>query len=288
VRPSIRIDRRVLERIAASAGAAAATGWVSASIPFYPARWPVVLALLAAALTGVRPRVGLAFTLAVPVFPLGNVSLGLAVLYAAAAVAWLVLAWPRPRSGLLFAAGALLAPVGALTLMPLVLFRVEGWLRRGIYGIAGTLLTGCSVGELQGMATDESAFRVAAWAWGGISATPHLGRLALVVGIGSAVLPMSARRGELAITGAGAALAAAALVATPTSSVLPLAAGAWLTTAVMLALWRVRGGEPADVRAFGTVLAQTRAFLSDRVKPAGGQRWPQALDPQRVGDVGRR
>ena len=40
--------------------------------PFYPARWPLLLAAVAAGLMAVQARLGLAFTLAVPVFPLGQ------------------------------------------------------------------------------------------------------------------------------------------------------------------------------------------------------------------------
>ena len=84
----VRIEpRRVLAQSAAPALAALVAGWTAAALPFYPARWPLLLAAVAAALMAARARLGLAFTLAVPVFPLGNVSLGLALAYAGLAVA---------------------------------------------------------------------------------------------------------------------------------------------------------------------------------------------------------
>ena len=49
-------------------------------LPFYPHSWPVLLALVALATTLLRERAGIALALAVPVFPLGNISLGLALL----------------------------------------------------------------------------------------------------------------------------------------------------------------------------------------------------------------
>ncbi|HXR11258.1 MAG TPA: serine/threonine-protein kinase, partial [Gaiellaceae bacterium] len=70
-------------RAGAAALAAVFAAWTASSLPFYPHAWIYGLALAAAAATAVRPRAGLALTLAVPVLPLGNVSLGLAVLYAA-------------------------------------------------------------------------------------------------------------------------------------------------------------------------------------------------------------
>ena len=87
--------------------------------PFYPTLFAPLLALLAGALTLVRPRLGLAFALAVPVLPLGNISSGLALVYAAVACAWLALSWRAPRQGLFFALGPLLAPLLALGLLPL-------------------------------------------------------------------------------------------------------------------------------------------------------------------------
>src|SRR5581483_8164089 len=106
-------------RAAAAALAAAFAGGAAALLPFFPHGWAIGLGLLAASLTAVRPRAGLALALAVPVLPLGNVSLGLAVLYGALALAWLVLCWPEPNGGLLFALGPLLAPLSAIALVPL-------------------------------------------------------------------------------------------------------------------------------------------------------------------------
>ena len=94
-------------------------GWTAAALPFFPHGWAIGLAVAAAAATFYRERLGLVVALAVPILPLGNVSLGLAVVYAAFAAAWLALAWREPRGGLLFALGPLLAPLGAIGLVPL-------------------------------------------------------------------------------------------------------------------------------------------------------------------------
>src|SRR5436190_12207182 len=104
-------------RLAAPAAAALFAGWTAAEVPFYPALFAPMLALIAGALMLARPRLGLAFTLAVPVLPFGNVSSGLALVYATIACAWLVLSWRTPRQGLFLALGPLLAPLLALGLL---------------------------------------------------------------------------------------------------------------------------------------------------------------------------
>jgi hypothetical protein len=106
-------------RAGAAVLAAGFAGSAAAALPFFPHGFAVGLAALAGAVTAVRERLGLAVALAVPILPLGNASLGLALAYVLLAAAWFVLMWPEPRSALLFALGALLAPVAALGLHPL-------------------------------------------------------------------------------------------------------------------------------------------------------------------------
>src|SRR4051794_35302931 len=101
---------QLLPAIAAGIYAAGA----AALLPFYPERGTLPLGLAAAALTLGAPRLGLALALAVPIFPLANVALGLALLYAAlAAAAWLALVLTRgaARRGVAAAAGVVLLVV---------------------------------------------------------------------------------------------------------------------------------------------------------------------------------
>src|SRR6185503_4931283 len=126
--------------------AALAVGWIASALPFYPSSWPVLLAGVAAALTAWRARAGLAFALAAPVFPLGNLSYGLAVLYVAFAVAWLVLMWGDARRGLLFVTGLVLGPIGLLGLMPIVSLQARGFVRRGLHAGAAVLLAAAAAG----------------------------------------------------------------------------------------------------------------------------------------------
>src|SRR5206468_1657402 len=133
-------------RIGAAALAGAFAAWTAAELPFYPHGSAVVLALGAAALTAFRARLGLAATLAVPVLPLGNVSLGLAVLYAAFAAAWIVLSWREPRGGLLFALGALLAPIAAVALVPLAVSGLRAASRRAAQSAVAVLVAAVVAG----------------------------------------------------------------------------------------------------------------------------------------------
>ena len=285
----IRLSPRLLARAGAPALAALAVAWVALALPFYPPRWPLLLAVLAAGLAALRPRIGLAFALAVPVFPLGNIALGLAVLYGAGAAAWLVLAWPRPRSGLLFAVGALLVPVGALGLLPLALQRVDGWFRRAAYALAGVLVTGVGgAHELQGVATEESPLTVIDWLVASVSRQPELGLLGLVLATAAAVLPACLRRGELAIAAFGAGLLAGTLLAAPNASALPFVATAWITSAALVAQWRRRGGAATRIHSLDAVWRATSAFFLSRLKAAGGPRWPQGLGSRRLGHATRR
>jgi hypothetical protein len=77
-------------RLAHGFGAGVFAGGAAALVPFWPTGFPLLLAAAAAALAFARPSAGLLFALAVPVFPLGNLSLGLAIAYGVCACAWLV------------------------------------------------------------------------------------------------------------------------------------------------------------------------------------------------------
>ena len=68
----------------------------------------------------------------VPVFPLGNTALGLALLYGLAAAIWFVLHLREPRAAFAFVVGPLLAPLSLLGLLPLVLQPVRATWRRAL------------------------------------------------------------------------------------------------------------------------------------------------------------
>ena len=226
---SVRIEpRRVLAQSAAPALAALVAGWTAAALPFYPARWPLLLAAVAAGLMAVRARIGLAFTLAVPVFPLGNVSFGLALAYAGLAVFWLALMWGDARRGLLFGSGIVLGPIGFLGLLPLAVVRVPSTVRRTAHVLAAVLLagvvaglhgssipfSGASAGRL-GIAGSDHPIAVLESFWQWLLSNPALSIEALILAATAGALPYVTRRGDLSIAAFAAVLLAATLLAAP-------------------------------------------------------------------------
>ena len=133
-------------RFAPASAAGLVAGAGAAALPFYPSGWPLGLAALAAALTLFSERAGLALALAVPVFPLGNLSAGLAWAYVALALGWLALAWQDSRTALFFVAGPLLAPLSLLGLLPLAAQRLRGGVRRAVQVFAAVLAAGLVAG----------------------------------------------------------------------------------------------------------------------------------------------
>ncbi len=129
--------------------AAVYAGAGASLLPFYPAHSAVLLALLAAGLTFRAPRAGMALALALPILPLGNVALALALVYAALAFVWFVLQVGEPERGLLSALGPLLGPL-ALPLLPLVFFTTRSPVRRALGAAAAITLAAVVRGIREG------------------------------------------------------------------------------------------------------------------------------------------
>jgi eukaryotic-like serine/threonine-protein kinase len=232
-----------VHRITAPLLAAAVTGWSTATLPFYPAGWPLGLAALAGGLTALKPRAGLALALAAPIFPLGNASRGLALLYGALASIWLLVSWRRPREALLPAIGPLLAPLSLLAFLPLVLMSVGSTLRRGLYAAVAVALAtivaamrrsplpltgdGPPLVPLAGLDGPLAAARTL------LDALPQgIAVQALVLGLAAAVLPFVARRGPWELAAFGAVLMAALLLPDPSIAAFPTIAAVWVTCGV--------------------------------------------------------
>jgi len=233
--------------LAAPTAAGIFTGWTAAALPFYPPLVAPILALLAFGLTTVRPKLGLAFALAAPVFPLGNVSSGLALVYAALACGWLALSWRAPREGLFLALGPLLAPVLALGLLPLAAQSVRSHPRRAMQVGAAVLLaavvagfrhaplpfTGAAPPRGLGITGSEDPFAVAVALWHALVAHPVLLLEALALAAAAVVLPFARERGLWAIAGLGAGLIAVTLLPAPAVAAAPLVLAAWTTCSVL-------------------------------------------------------
>jgi hypothetical protein len=237
----------VPEKLPSAALAAVAAGWTASALPFFPAHFPLGLAAVAFGLTFVRERLGLAAALAVPLFPLGNVSLGLAVVYAAVAVFGLALAWREPRAGLFVALGPLLAPLAALGLLPLAALTLRSPLRRAVATGSAVLLAALVAGVRHaalpfdgapaplglGLAGSDSPTAVLSELWRALAAHPALGVEALVLAGAAAAIPLVRRLGPWGLAGLGAVLLAATVLPSAAIASLPLALCVWITCAAL-------------------------------------------------------
>ncbi|MHB8643618.1 MAG: protein kinase domain-containing protein, partial [Gaiellaceae bacterium] len=225
------LERRVIP----SALAGAYAGAAAALLPFYPVGAAPVLGLIAAALTFFRARLGVALALAVPVLPLGNVALALALVYAALAFAWLVLHTREPERAVLVGLGPLLGPLAALGLLPL-LFRNgrSASLRALDAGVAVVLATIVAAVHRSPIGLGIPGSRdpvAAAEALGRALPHPTLA-LALVVAVAAGTLPLAERRGRWGLAFWGGALLLAALL--PVAPV-PIVLACWLTVGTLAA-----------------------------------------------------
>ena len=230
-RPSGRGWTPVLrDRLVPAACVGAAAGLGAVALPFYPPGWPLGVAVLAGLAALVRERLGLLVALAAPVLPLGNYSRGVALVYAALALAWLAAFAREPRGGLLPAAGPLLGAVGAVALLPLaaaVLVR-SAW-RRAL-AVAGGVATAAVAAGLRGvplpltgdpppaelgLAGTESARAAAATLRDAAAAEPALLVAGLALAAAAALLPAARARGPWWIAAWGAGTLLAALVPVP-------------------------------------------------------------------------
>ena len=241
------------ERLAPAVAAAAWTGWVAAVLPFYPVGWPAGLTIAAAALGFAFPRAAFAFALAVTFFPLANISLGLAVLFAVLGAAWIALTWSDPRGNIALVLAPLLGPLAGLALLPIAAQFARGPTRRAVQAAAGALLAVLVAGLRHedlpfagvpaplglGITGSNRPTAVAAALWRPLEAHPVVLGQAAVLAAAAVALPYLRGRGPWIAAGAGAALLAATALGAPASPFLPLAAAALITAAFLT------GTEPA-------------------------------------------
>jgi hypothetical protein len=220
-------------------------GWTSSALPFFPHGWPVALAFVVAGATVLRERAGIALALAVPVLPLGNISLGLALLYAALAAGWLLVTWREPRVALLFVLGPLLAPLAALGLLPLVVLRVRSAPLRALTVVIGVLTAALAAGIRHvalplvggpaplglGVAGARGPFDVAGSLAGAAGAHPSLLLETCALAVIAIALPYVWGRGRWAAAGLGAAMIILTVALVPTSAAAPLLLSAWAIAA---------------------------------------------------------
>jgi eukaryotic-like serine/threonine-protein kinase len=236
--PARRHARRVMP--VALSVVAAALG--ATFLPFWPPELVAAVALAAGLASWFDPRAGLAIALAAPVFPLGNVSASAAILYGALACGWLVLSWRDGRHGLLFITGPLLGGVGLLPLVPLVLQRAEGTVRRAAHGalavLSAALLAGVAGNALPptrehaeplGIGPLTTVTDAGTAVWSSLMASAVLTTAAALAAIATALLPWARHRSRYGVAAIGLPLTVASVVA-----------GASVTsTIVVAAVWAV-------------------------------------------------
>jgi hypothetical protein len=195
-------------------------------LPFWPPELVALLVIATGLACWLDPRLGLALALAIPIFPLGNVAVSVASVYAIFAVGWVAVNWRDARHGLWFVAGPLLATVGLLPLVPLALVPVRNTARRAAHGVLAVLSTVL----LAGVAGDElpiaggdappldvgpldsvSSAATALWSW--LAHEPLLLASAILVGTAAAIVPWARRHAPLGIAGIGFAVTAASVLA---------------------------------------------------------------------------
>jgi hypothetical protein len=213
------------------AGAAVVfAAWSAAVLPFFPAGWPLALAAVAGALALWNQRVALAFCLAVPVLPLGNYALGLAVVYGAVALAWLVVSWRSAETGLFMTVGPLLAAIGLIAMLPVVALAVANPLRRGVNVALAVLVAAAVAGASKldrlGVAASDRPGEAASAVVRAVERVTVV--QAVVLGLVAVALPFARVRGSWAVASLAAFFIGAQLLAAPSLAPAPVVAIGWL------------------------------------------------------------
>jgi hypothetical protein len=236
------------ERAAPALLAALYSGAALWLLPFFPAGWPFLIAALVAGAGLLRPKAGLALALAVPILPLGNISLGLALAYAPLALAWFVLFAGDVRAGFLFLLGPALLLPQALPLAPVLILGTRGALRRAALA-AGAAFAAVAVAGLAHVSspftgagapsrlnlTSSSGLMGVVGAFGDfLGAHPTFWIEAAVLTAAAVAAPYARSRGLWGVCGWGAAFLAAALLA-PAGAVgaFPTALWIWVAAALL-------------------------------------------------------
>jgi Protein kinase domain len=198
-----------------SAVFAGVTAWL---LPFFPAGWPFLLAALVALVALLSPTAGLALALAIPILPIGNASLGLAIVYSGLAAVWLGLFWRDPRSSFLFLLGPPLAPLKALPLTTVSFFDARGVIRRAALVAAGGLIAATVAGIRKGESLDLQATSSPLQALGALTAylaaNPGIWTSVLVLTAAAVAAPFARSRGLWGIAVWASAFLAAGLAGT--------------------------------------------------------------------------
>jgi hypothetical protein len=247
----------VATRLLPALAAAVFAGWTAAALPFYPTGWWAGLALVSFALTLWSPAGGAALALAVPVLPLGNHALGLALAYSAVAGGWFLLCRREARTMLFVVLGPLLAPIGGLGLLPLAAQVVRTPWRRALQTAGAVLAAGAVAGTSRlaslGIAETTGPLTAGGALGGSLHAHPSYLVQAGALAAAAVGLPYARARGLWALALLAAAVTAVVVVVTGATAALPIVLCIWTTVALLagepvLRRRLDRPGEPARAR----------------------------------------
>jgi hypothetical protein len=218
--------RRHAQRIVPVALTAVTALLASTLLPFWPPELVAAIVAGAAIASWIDPRAGMALALGAAVFPAGNVAESAAILDGAFAIGWVLVSWRDARHGLLFVAGPLLAAVGLLPLVPLVVQRAKGTVRRAAHGALAVLSAAlvAAVGGNSLPIADETAGSLGiepltpvpdaglgVWSW--LAEHPATTVAAVLVAAAAALLPWARRASRYGVAGMGFVLVAASVLA---------------------------------------------------------------------------
>ena len=236
--PRIALQPTTAARRLVPAGAAVLFAtWSAAALPFYPAGWAPALGAVAGVLALLQQRLALAFCLAIPVLPLGNYALGLALVYAAAALVWLILSWRHPGEGLFVTIGPLLASVGLVAALPVAGLVITNAVRRGVQVAMAVFVTaavaGASALDRLGIAASDRPGEAASALVRGLERVTIV--QAIVLGLVALALPFARARGPWAAAALAAFFLAGQLLAAPSLAALPVVGMGWLICLALVA-----------------------------------------------------
>ncbi|HEY4976919.1 MAG TPA: serine/threonine-protein kinase [Gaiellaceae bacterium] len=256
-KPLTRSDLRFdPARLAHALASAAVVAWGISLFPFYPAHSQLLLALLAGAVSLLRPLAGSALTYSLLLLPLGNYSLGLALAFALVATCWLAVNRRDPLLTQLPLLGPIAAVLGALFLLPLALLPIRGGIRRALIAFCAFSLalvtagmgsgvfplTGAKAPLGLGIGNSTSLTDAGGALTRALFDQPALLAQGLLLALAAALLPLARRKGRWGLALFGAVLIAGALIPFPDVMATPVILGTWLTTLALTLL-------PASVSA---------------------------------------
>jgi hypothetical protein len=186
---------------------------------------------------------GRAFTFALLLLPLGNYSLGLALVFALVATCWLAFTWRSPHLAQLPILGPLAVACGGLFLLPLAVLRIGGAARRMIFTfaafvlaliVAGTdgqplPLTNANPPRGLGIEGSTNATAIVAALLRALVERPALLAEGCLLALVAALIPLARRRGRWGSAGLAGAMIAVGLLPFPGVAATPVLVGAWLT-----------------------------------------------------------